>query len=374
MKKYKAVIYDLDGTLIDTAYMNIKPLQIVLEKQANIKKEYEELLPYFCYTGEGVMKEFGIEDRMLFYSAWVNEMNNGSYQSFAYEGIEETMAGIDELGIRQAVVSSKYRSQYQIDIEKKGLGKHFECVILAEDCNKHKPDPEPMIRCLDKMKLHTNEVIYVGDTDNDCRCAKRAGVAFAYASWGPLSLKEREDYYLSEPSDIKRLVEGSFSEIVVAGGCFWGVQEYYRRLKGVIHTEVGYAQGHVEKPAYEEVKTGTTNHAEVCKIMYDETKISLNQILDHLFRMIDPTSLNKQGEDEGTQYRTGVYYINKNDKETIETFIKKQQSNYEKPITVEIEALKEFYTAEEYHQKYLQKNMNGYCHVNFSHIKKEELK
>lgn len=162
--------------------------------------------------------------------------------------------------------------------------------------------------------------------------------------------------------------------IVVAGGCFWGVQEYYRRLKGVIQTRVGYAQGFVVNPQYGEVKKGLTNHAEVVEVIYDASILSLVQVLDHLFRMIDPTSLNQQGEDIGTQYRTGIYYLDDQDLPLIQNFLQEKQKKYKAKIVVEVEKLKKFYDAEEYHQDYLVKNPRGYCHVDFSKIKASELK
>lgn len=162
--------------------------------------------------------------------------------------------------------------------------------------------------------------------------------------------------------------------IVVAGGCFWGVQEYYQRLDGVDSTVVGYAQGVVQNPTYEQVCTGKTAHTEAVKVLYDETVLSLETICDHFFRIIDPTSLNRQGGDIGTQYRTGIYYTNDEDKETILKFIQNEQKKYMKPIVVEVQTLVNFYDAETYHQDYLQKNVNGYCHVDFHKIKPEELK
>jgi len=163
-------------------------------------------------------------------------------------------------------------------------------------------------------------------------------------------------------------------KIVVAGGCFWGVEEYYRRLKGIETTKVGYGQGITENPSYQEVCTGKTKHAEVVEISYDENIISLNKILEHLFRIIDPTLLNRQGHDIGTQYRVGVYYEDPNDEVTILDYIKSRQSDYSKPIVLEVHQMGIFYDAETYHQKYLIKNPGGYCHVNMGLIKAEELK
>lgn len=163
-------------------------------------------------------------------------------------------------------------------------------------------------------------------------------------------------------------------QIVVAGGCFWGVQEYYRRLKGIQKTKVGYAQGFFINPCYSQVTTGVTKHAEVVFLDYDPAIISLENILEHLFRMIDPTSLNKQGGDRGTQYRTGVYFIDDEDQPLVQAYLEKRQKDYTRPLVVENEKLTAFYDAEDYHQDYLIKNHDGYCHVDFSLIKENEKK
>ena len=164
------------------------------------------------------------------------------------------------------------------------------------------------------------------------------------------------------------------NRIYLAGGCFWGVAEYYRRLKGVISTKVGYAQGHTQAPSYREVCTGMTNHTETVEVLYNPEEITLDQIIEHFFRMIDPTSLNKQGNDIGTQYRSGIYSTNVLELEFIENQIKTYQNRYTDPIVVEVEPLKNFYEAEIEHQDYLVKNPSGYCHINFNLIKPEELK
>jgi len=159
--------------------------------------------------------------------------------------------------------------------------------------------------------------------------------------------------------------------IYLAGGCFWGVQEYYSRLKGVIKTTSGYANGITVSPSYQDVKTGKTFHAETVKVIYDENVISLLTLLEHYLRFVDPYSLNKQGEDVGTQYRTGVYYLDQNEENIIKGFFDKVLGNN---YYIEIKPLENFYEAEEYHQDYLKKNPNGYCHINLNLIKKNEAK
>lgn len=152
-------------------------------------------------------------------------------------------------------------------------------------------------------------------------------------------------------------------KIIFAGGCFWGVEEFLSRIEGITETKVGYANGIIENPTYEEVCSGTTGHAEACYITYDESKISLTKLLDKYWEIVDPTSLNKQGNDLGSQYRTGIYYIDENDKDLIIKSKDDLQKSYPKNIVTEILPLKCFYDAEEYHQKYLKKNPNGYCHI-----------
>lgn len=155
-------------------------------------------------------------------------------------------------------------------------------------------------------------------------------------------------------------------EIYLAGGCFWGVEGYFGKLNGVIKTEVGYANGHTKNPAYEEVCTKTTGHAETMRLAYDESVISLEMVLKHYFRIIDPTTIDRQGADFGNQYRTGIYYTDSNDAETIERALRELGKMYTEPIQVECMPLQVYFPAEEYHQKYLKKNPKGYCHVDLS--------
>ncbi|MBR1581958.1 MAG: peptide-methionine (S)-S-oxide reductase MsrA [Bacilli bacterium] len=159
--------------------------------------------------------------------------------------------------------------------------------------------------------------------------------------------------------------------IYLAGGCFWGVQEYYSRLKGVLEVTAGYCNGTTAFPKYEEVKTGTTGHAETVKIDYDDSLISLEDLLNHYLRFVDPYSLNKQGEDEGSQYRTGIYYVDLLDGINARTYL---DEHLEKGYKIEVSKMCNFFKAEEYHQNYLKKNVNGYCHINLNLIKKGEQK
>ena len=156
--------------------------------------------------------------------------------------------------------------------------------------------------------------------------------------------------------------------IVVAGGCFWGVEAYMSRINGIIKTVVGYANGTKKNPTYNEVCLGNTGHAEACLISYDEDIVSLEKILNKFWGIIDPTVSNRQGPDIGTQYRSGIYYTDKMDLDIILKTKDEVQSRNNKPIVTEIQPLSCFYDAEDYHQKYLQKNPGGYCHINLNDI------
>ena len=166
-------------------------------------------------------------------------------------------------------------------------------------------------------------------------------------------------------------------EIYFAGGCFWGTEHFFKQINGVTATQVGYANGNIENPTYEQVYTDSTGFAEVVKVAYDPKVVSLEMLLDLFFKTIDPTSLNQQGEDIGTRYRTGIYWVNSEDEKVVKEALSELQKNYEKPIVVENEPLKNFYSGEEYHQDYLDKNPSGYCHINtelFELAKKANLK
>ena len=152
--------------------------------------------------------------------------------------------------------------------------------------------------------------------------------------------------------------------IYLAGGCFWGVEAYMERIEGVVHASSGYANGNTENPTYEDVIYRNTNHAETVEVKFDPKKTDLTNILLYYFKVIDPTVLNRQGNDRGTQYRTGIYYTKDSQIEVIEKIMEKEQEKYKQPIVVEVEPIQNYYIAEEYHQDYLKKNPNGYCHIN----------
>ena len=151
--------------------------------------------------------------------------------------------------------------------------------------------------------------------------------------------------------------------IYLAGGCFWGTEHFFKQIDGVIETEVGFANGQTDKPTYEQVYTDTTGYAETVHVTYDSDMVSLEFLLHMFFVAIDPTSLNKQGHDEGTRYRTGIYYTDAEDMPIIEQVYAEEQSKYQQPLVVEKLPLRNFYPADEYHQDYLNKDPDGYCHL-----------
>lgn len=168
------------------------------------------------------------------------------------------------------------------------------------------------------------------------------------------------------PNDAVDYSKVKLKTIYLAGGCFWGLEAYLEKVYGVANVVSGYANGKTENPTYEDVSHKNSGHAETVKVDYDPERISLEKILDYYLLVVDPTSLNRQGNDRGPQYRSGVYYTDKNERKIIEERLKLEQEKYDAKIAVEVEALENFYEAEEYHQDYLKKNPNGYCHIDLS--------
>ncbi|HBR33997.1 MAG TPA: peptide-methionine (R)-S-oxide reductase [Firmicutes bacterium] len=161
-------------------------------------------------------------------------------------------------------------------------------------------------------------------------------------------------------------------EIWLAGGCFWGVQAYFARIYGVAEVTAGYANGTTADPSYEEVCTGRTGHVEAVQLRYDPERVTLTSLLRHFFQIIDPTTLNRQGNDRGTQYRSGIYYRDEADLPAIHSTLAEVQSNYQQLLVTEVLPLANFSAAEEFHQDYLEKNPAGYCHVDFTSLAKNQ--
>lgn len=155
----------------------------------------------------------------------------------------------------------------------------------------------------------------------------------------------------------------NMKEIYFAGGCFWGTEHYFKQLRGVVDTQVGYANGNTDNPTYREVCTDKTGFAETVRVVYDPDVITLDFLTEMYFRAIDPTSVDQQGPDIGSQYRTGIYYKDDADKAEIRKVYDSMRQKLGSRMAVEFLPLKNFYYAEEYHQDYLDKNPAGYCHL-----------
>ena len=154
----------------------------------------------------------------------------------------------------------------------------------------------------------------------------------------------------------------AIQSIYLAGGCFWGTQKFFDQFAGVLGTQVGYANGPTENPSYREV-CASSGHAETVRIDFDEEQISLERLLDYYFTVIDPTAYHRQGPDTGVQYRTGIYYTDAALLPRLQKRYEEEQLKYRTKLETELLPLENFYPAEEYHQKYLDKNPDGYCHI-----------
>lgn len=158
-------------------------------------------------------------------------------------------------------------------------------------------------------------------------------------------------------------------KIIFAAGCFWGVQYYFDQVPGVTKTTVGYTGGETKNPTYEEVCNHTTGHAEAVLVEFDSAKVSLEILLKQFFRMHDPTQLNRQGPDVGDQYRSAIFYFNDVQKKLAEDIKKQSQANFKEPLVTQISKAREFYVAEEYHQKFTEKTGRGMCHIPYAPVK-----
>lgn len=179
---------------------------------------------------------------------------------------------------------------------------------------------------------------------------------------------EQTKYLPYNPNLALEFNEGNLKEIYLAGGCFWGVEAYMMRIYGVFDVVSGYANGNTENPKYEDLIYNNSGHAETVVVRYDPQYTDLETLLTHYFKIIDPLSLNRQGNDAGVQYRTGIYYTDDEAKMIVEAFVAKEQLKYDDQIVVEVEPLDQFFLAEGYHQDYLDKNPLGYCHIDLNQV------
>lgn len=207
MKKYKAVIYDIDGTILDTLEMNLVPLMQIIKEETGEDVSYEELLQYAGAPGLKTLADLHIKDVPKTYERWVKYVNEYEKGASLFEGFEEVFETFNGKFI-QAIVSSKMKKQYQIDVVQKGIDKYMQVAILAEDTDKHKPAPEPLFKCLEALSIRSDEAIFVGDTLNDYLAAKNANIDFAYAKWGSVSDEgiDEPTYIFDKPIDLLSLL------------------------------------------------------------------------------------------------------------------------------------------------------------------------
>ena len=207
MKKYKAIIYDLDGTVLNTINMNMYPLIKIIKEETGEDWTFEQVLKFLPYPGMKVMEELQVADKEKAYARWVKYVNEYEEGASLYPGFEEIFEAFDG-SIIQAVASAKTTAQYQIDFVAKGLDKYMKTAVLANDTVKHKPDPEPLLECLKRLSLQPEDVIYIGDAHSDYLASKNAGLDFGYAKWGSVSAKgiDKPDPVFEQPLDLLKLL------------------------------------------------------------------------------------------------------------------------------------------------------------------------
>ena len=206
MMKYKAILYDLDGTLLDTMAMNMYPLMRVIEEVKGEKKTYDEVKHYFGMSGKQTLDALDI-DYDTYYSLWVQYVNEYEKGAFPFDGVMELLKEVKNLGYIQGVVSSKTYKQYDIDVSPE-MNLYFSAKVLIEDTELHKPNREPMIECLKRLNIEPHEALYVGDTLGDSICCKDSGVDFVWANWMGLTNEKLSSYVeLKHPLDLLKVIK-----------------------------------------------------------------------------------------------------------------------------------------------------------------------
>ena len=208
MNPYKAIIYDIDGTVLNTINMNMYPLMRIIKEETGEDWTFEEVLRFVTYPGMKVMEELQIKDKEKTYARWVKYVNEYEEGAVLYDGIQEVMEAFQAAPILQAVVSAKTKEQYQIDFVEKGLDHYMAAAVLANDTQEHKPDPEPLLECLKRLGINAADALYVGDGLSDYQAARNAGMDFGYAKWGSVSGDsiDAPDYVFEEPKDLLKLL------------------------------------------------------------------------------------------------------------------------------------------------------------------------
>ena len=208
MKTYRAIVYDIDGTLLNTRDMNLYPLLRIIKEELGQDWTYDQVKKYLAYTGMQVMAELGVRDPEGVYARWVRYVNEYPEPASVFPGLEAVLPVLHRAGILQAIVSSKMHAQFEIDMAGKGILPYFATAVLEEDTVLHKPNPEPLLLCLEQLGTAPENAIYIGDMPSDCVAAKRAGMDFALARWGSDQTPAQADLILESPKDLLKLLHG----------------------------------------------------------------------------------------------------------------------------------------------------------------------
>lgn len=205
MREYKCIIFDLDGTVLNTERMNLVPLQRLIKEELGKDVIYEELLKYKAYAGKRTLEELGFKNIEKSYEKWVRYVNDFEEGATLYEGFDEVIKTLNSKGIICAIASSKMKKQYEIDFKPTGLEKYIECAVLAEDTKSHKPYPDPLLKVTEILNINPSDCMYIGDTIFDFKATKAAGMDFGIAMWGADDLEGiKADFNFKNPRDILR--------------------------------------------------------------------------------------------------------------------------------------------------------------------------
>lgn len=203
MHKYKAIVFDIDGTLLNTVNMNMYPLIKIIKEELDEDWSFDEVKHFFCYPGMKVMEELHIRHPEEVYARWVSYVNTYEEGATIYDGMKDTL---DRISLPMAVVSAKKKAQYDIDMVAKGMDDYFSVKVLEEDTLKHKPDPEPLLLAAKRLGIQPSEMLYIGDAPTDLEASRRAGCDFALAKWGCIHEVKGADYLLDQPQDLLKLL------------------------------------------------------------------------------------------------------------------------------------------------------------------------
>ena len=202
MNKYKAIIYDIDGTILNTLNMNMYPLLQIIKEETGETWSFNQVLKFAAYPGMKVMEELKVKDPEATYARWVKYVN-----ATLYDGFMDVFEVFKKNHLKQAIVSAKTHKQYELDICSKGIDQYMDTVILAEDTTKHKPDPEPLLKCIENLNVSKEEVIYIGDALSNQQSSINAGIDFGYAKWGSVSTSPLHGTYTFEsPTNLLKLL------------------------------------------------------------------------------------------------------------------------------------------------------------------------